>query len=118
PEGLRSVTPFLHPQGASKMIEFLKAAFFASETSRTQSPQGRILHAVVTIGDSALELGDAHGTWQPLPATFYLYVDDVDGWYRRAIDAGAASIAAPANQQFGDRSAAVSDPFGNKWYMA
>jgi PhnB protein len=118
PEGLRTVTPFLHPRGAARMIDFLKRAFGADEQSRSQSPDGVIHHATVRIGDSMIEMGEAHGPWQPMPTTFFMYVGDVDGLYRRAIAAGAASRGAPADQPYGDRVAGVADPFDNVWYIA
>ena len=118
PEGLRTVTPFLHPRGAPQFIEFLERAFGAEEKSRYQSADGVIHHATVGIGDSMIEMGEAHGPWQPMPTTFFLYVDDVDRWYGRAVAAGAASQSEPADQPYGDRVAGVSDPFGNTWYLA
>jgi uncharacterized glyoxalase superfamily protein PhnB len=117
PEGLRTVTPFLHPRGADQLIDFLKRAFGAEEQSRAQSPDGVIHHATVRIGDSMVEMGEAHGPWQPMPTTFYLYVDDVDAWYRRAIEAGASSKGEPADQSYGDRVGGVADPFENTWYL-
>ena len=118
PEGLRTVTPFLHPRGAAQMIDFLEQAFGAEEKSRAQSPDGVIHHATVMIGDSMIEMGEAHGPWQPMPTTFFMYVEDVDGLYRRALAAGAASQGEPADQPYGDRVAGVSDPFDNVWYIA
>lgn len=118
PEGLRSVTPFLHPRGADRMIDFLKEAFGAEEDSRTQSPDGVIHHATVRIGDSMIEMGEAHGQWQPMATTFFMYVDDVDSLYQRALAAGAASQSVPADQPYGDRVAGVTDPFDNLWYIA
>ena len=118
PEGLRTVTPFLHPRGAARMIDFLEQAFGAEEKSRAQSPDGVIHHATVMIGDSMIEMGEAHGPWQPMPTTFFMYVEDVDGLYRRALAAGAASQGEPADQPYGDRVAGVSDPFDNVWYIA
>lgn len=118
PEGLRAVTPFLHPRGADRMIEFLTKAFGAEEVSRAQAPDGVIHHATVRIGDSMLEMGEAHGQWQPMATTFFLYVDDVDGLYRRAVAAGAIPQSEPADQPYGDRVAGVSDPFDNVWYIA
>ncbi len=53
-----------------------------------------------------------------MPATLYLYVADVDATYRRALEAGATSLSAPADQFYGDRSAGVVDPTGNRWYIA
>lgn len=118
PEGLRSVTPYLHPQGAAEMIDFLHRALGAEEQFRHQSPDGVIHHASITIGDSVVEMGEAHGPWQPMPTMFYLYVDDADAWYRHAIEAGSISISAPADQPYGDRVAGVRDPFDNEWYLA
>jgi len=118
PEGLRSVTTFLHPRGAGGLIDFLKRAFGAEEKSRYESPDGIIQHATVMIGDSMLEMGEAHGPWQPMPTTFFLYLEDVDGWYRRAVEAGAKSQSEPADQPYGHRVAGVVDPFDNTWYIA
>lgn len=118
PEGLRAVTPFLHPHNAPTLIDFMERALGAEEQSRYQSPDGVIHHATMKIGDSMIEMGEAHGPWQPMPATFFLYVDDVDAWYERAVAAGAISRGAPANQPYGDRVGGVADPFDNLWYLA
>ena len=118
PEGLRAVTPFLHPHSAPTLIDFMERALGGEEQSRYQSPDGVIRHATVKIGDSMIEMGEAHGPWQPMPTTFFLYVDDVDAWYERAVAAGAISRSAPANQPYGDRVGGVSDPFDNLWYLA
>lgn len=119
PEGLRSVTPYLHPRGVDQMVDFLKQAFGAEEALVYRAkPDGPVVHAKIKIGDSILEMGEAHGEYQPRPTMFYLYVNDVDAWYRRAVAAGATSMGEPADQPYGDRTAAVTDPFGNTWYMA
>jgi PhnB protein len=118
PEGLRAVTPFLHPHNAPTLIDFMERALGGEEQSRYQSPDGVIRHATVKIGDSMIEMGEAHGAWQPMPATFFLYVDDVDAWYERAVAAGGISHGAPANQPYGDRVGGVADPFDNVWYFA
>jgi PhnB protein len=118
PEGLRAVTPFLHPRGAARMIDFLKQAFGAEEKSRAQSADGVIHHATVMIGDSMIEMGEAHAQWQPMATTFFMYVEDVDSMYRRALAAGASSRGEPADQPYGDRVAGVADPFDNVWYIA
>jgi len=95
------------------MIDFLERALGAEEQYRHQSPDGVIHHATVKIGDSVVEMGEAHGPWQPMPTMFYLYVDDVDRWYRHALANGGASISEPKDQPFGDRLAGVRDPFDN-----
>lgn len=118
PEGLRAVTPYLHPRGAGELIEFLRRALGAEEIARHASPDGVIHHAEVRLGDSILEMGEAHGPWQPMPTMFVLHVEDVDISYERALRAGAESVAPPRDQPPGDRSAGVKDPAGNVWYLA
>ncbi len=75
-------------------------------------------HAKIRVGGSVIEMGEAHGEWGPMPTMFYVYVDDVDAWYRRAIAAGATAMEAPALQPYGERRAAVRDAFDNQWYLA
>ena len=118
PEGLRAVTPYLHPRGAQRMIDFLRNAFDAEEAFRHQEANGQIVHVKVKVGDSVIEMGEAHGPWQPMPGAFYLYVDDVDRRYAQALRAGGTSQQAPADQPYGDRVAYVQDPGGNIWYIA
>jgi PhnB protein len=118
PPGLGNVTPFLHPRGALGLIEFLKQAFAAEEMAIHRGPDGAILHAKIRVGGSVVEMGEAHGEWGPMPTMFYVYVDDVDAWYRRALSAGATSLEAPAVQPYGERRCAVRDAFDNQWYLA
>ena len=118
PKGLHSVNPYLHPLRAEPLIGFLKRAFAAQEVAKYASPDGVVHHAVIRIGDSVVEMGEAHGKYEPIPAMFYLYVPDCDALYRRALAAGAKSLHEPTDQPYGDRSAAVTDSFGNTWYVA
>lgn len=118
-EGLHNVNVYLHPQGAAQMIEFLKRSFGAEEImSHRATPDGPVLHAKIRIGDSVLEMGDARGQYQTLSSMLFLYVDDVEAWHRRAVAGGATSIEEPKAQAYGDRVGAVTDPFGNTWYLA
>lgn len=118
PKGLFNVNPYLHPRRAEPVINFLKRAFGAEEVAKYASPDGVVHHAVVKVGDSVLEMGEAHGKYEPMEAMFYLYVPDLEAVYHRALAAGATSFQEPTDQPYGDRNAGVKDAFGNKWYIA
>jgi len=118
PEGLNDVNVYMHPLRAEPVIKFLERAFGAQELERYASPDGVIHHAKIRLGSSTLEMGEAHGPYQPTKSVLYLYVPDVDATYERALRVGATSITAPANQPYGDRNAGVKDAFGNTWYIA
>lgn len=117
PDGYHSVTPYLMVNGVTELIDFLKAAFDAVETERLPGPDGKVGHAEVRIGDSVVMMGEG-GQYGPMPAAIYLYVNDVDACYTRALAAGATSLMEPADQFYGDRSGGVKDPFGNLWFVA
>jgi PhnB protein len=118
PKGLFNVNPYLHPRRAEPLISFLKRAFRAEEIAKYASPDGVVHHAQVRIGDSVLEMGEAHGHYETMEAMFYLYVPNVESVYRQARAAGATSFQEPTDQPYGDRNAGVKDAFGNKWYIA
>jgi len=118
PKGLFSVNPYLHPRRAEPLISFLKRAFGAEEVAKYASPDGVVHHAVIRVGDSVLEMGEAHGKYETMDAMFYLYVPDMEAVYRQALAAGATSFQEPTDQPYGDRNAGVKDAFGNKWYIA
>jgi len=119
PSGLPNLMPTLLPVGAPKMIDFLKQAFGAEELAVHKSPDGAVKHATVQVGSSVIELGEAHGKWQPMPSMFMLYVDDVDTWYERATKAeGAIAKDPPKLQSHGARMGSIKDPFDNIWYIA
>ncbi|HEY1262164.1 MAG TPA: VOC family protein, partial [Terriglobales bacterium] len=117
-EGAPDVQPYLHPLRAEPLMTFLKRAFGAEELSRHATPQGVLQHVTMKMGDSYLEIGEAHEIYQPMASMFYLYVPDCDGMYKRALAAGAASIAEPQDHPYGDRSGGVKDAFGNQWWIA
>jgi PhnB protein len=118
PEELRTVTPFLHVEAAAQYIGFLKQAFGAVEEGRHDAPEGRVIYARLRIGNAAVELGEAEGPAALMPSGFYLYVDDADALYGRALLAGAKSLWPPADQSYGDRVGAVEDSRGNQWFIA
>jgi PhnB protein len=117
PQGLHDVNVYLHPRRAEPLIGFMKRAFGAEEVAKYASPDGVVHHAVVRVGDSVLEMGEAHGKYETMPAMFYLYVPDCDALYHRALAAGAKSLHELKDQPYGDRNCAVTDAFGNIWYI-
>ncbi|MGQ0763022.1 MAG: VOC family protein [Acidobacteriota bacterium] len=119
PEGRLDVMAHFSLRGARKMIDFLESAFAAETLAVHESPDGVVHHAVVSIVDSIVEVGEAHGLWQPRPMHFMLYVDDADAWYSRAMNAeGAISMGEPSDQPYGARVGTIKDPFENVWYIA
>ena len=119
PTGFHSVTPYLVVGGVAGVIDFMKEAFGAEETHpRMTRPDGAVMHAEVKVGDSILMMGEPVGSFGPMPGCFYLYVEDTDAVYRRALGAGATSVMEPADQFYGDRNAGVKDPSGTLWWIA
>jgi PhnB protein len=118
PQELRAITMYLHPFGVTGLLDFIVRAFGAELLERHEAPDGTVPHAKARIGNSVLEMGEAHGQWQPMPSMIYLIVDDVDARYEQALAAGGKSSAPPADQSYGARTAAIEDPAGNQWYIA
>lgn len=126
PEGYRSVTPYLHLQGAADAIDFYKRAFRATEVMRMTQPDGRVGHAELMIGDSMVMLADESpemGIKGPrsiggTPVTIHIYVEDVDATVDRAVAGGAKVLRPIENQFYGDRSGQIEDPYGHKWGVA
>jgi uncharacterized glyoxalase superfamily protein PhnB len=119
PDGYHTATPYLVVSGVAQVIDFLKRTFDAKEThDRMSRPDGAIMHAEVTIGDSRIMFGEPMGQFQPMPASIYLYVADTDASYQRALRAGATSLMEPADHFYGDRNAGVRDAAGNVWWIA
>lgn len=117
-QDLHTVAVYFHPVGAPKFIDFVQKAFGAQVVERHQSEEGFVYHSKVRIGDSIIELGEAHDQWQSMPSAIYLYVEDVDATYKQALSAGATSALEPTDQPYGDRNAWVNDEFGNIWYLS
>jgi len=118
PEGYHTVTPYITVEDAGEVIEFLKKAFDAQETYAMRDEHGKVRHAEVKVGTSMLMLGSSHDQWKARPANFYVYVEDVDAIYKKAVGAGGKSVAEPTTQFYGDRHGAVADSQGNTWWIA
>jgi len=126
PDGYHTVTPYLIIKGATSAIEFYKKAFGATESVRMPTPDGKVGHAEIKIGDSTIMMADEFpqmGARGPesiggSPVSLMLYVEDVDALFNRAIAAGGKVQRPVADQFYGDRSGALVDPFGHIWHIA
>ncbi|MGJ0427930.1 VOC family protein [Methylobacter sp.] len=126
PDGYHNITPYLCIKGATEAIEFYKRAFDAAEVFRLVTPDGEIGHAEIRIGDSSFMLSEACSR-SPLLSPqaqggssvgLYLYVENVDTQFAKAVDAGAKVISPLLDQFYGDRTGVLKDPFGHVWYLA
>jgi PhnB protein len=111
PDGWHSVTPRLVAKDPARLVEFLKSTFEAQGAYSAESP------AQMRIGDSIVMVSGA-GPREPMPAFLYVYVQDIDATYRRALKAGAKSLEEPSDMPYGDRRAMVKDRWGNDWQIA
>ena len=126
PQGFHSVTPYLTLNDAARALDFYKRAFGAQEVVRMDGPDGKIGHAEIKIGDSMIMLGDempSSGTRSPhslggTTAGVFLYVENVDSFFKQAVAAGAQVEAQPADMFWGDRYGRLKDPFGHSWSIA
>jgi PhnB protein len=126
PKGYHTVTPSLFVKGAAKALDFYKKAFGAEERMRFPAPDGSIMHAEIQLGDSVIMLADEmleQGGKSPktlggTPISLFLYRENVDSAWKRAVDAGAKTIMPLEDQFWGDRAGCLEDPFGHRWWLA
>jgi uncharacterized glyoxalase superfamily protein PhnB len=118
PDGYPAITPYLTVKNGAALVEFLQKAFGATVTHRMDHPDGSLWHADMQIADSHVMIGGASDEWPEMPSQVYLYVEDADATYRRALDAGGTSIMEPMDMFYGDRHGGVKDPSGNSWWIA
>ncbi len=126
PAGYHTATPYLVCKGADQAIECYKKAFGATELLRMPGPDGKVMHAEIKIGDSPIMLGEevpemgfrCPQTLGGSPVGIMLYVEDVDGLFEQAIEAGGKQQRPIVDQFYGDRSGTLEDPFGHIWTIA
>lgn len=114
----RTITPYLVIQNADEELTFLKSAFGGTEVTCQRNADNSVMHAEVKIGDSLVMLGQAGDQWKALSAALYVWVDDVDATYAKAVKAGATSQSAPEDKPYGHRNAGVVDQNGVTWWIA
>jgi PhnB protein len=128
PEGYAALTPYLIVKGAAEALDWYKNALGAEEIMRMPGPDGRLMHAEMRIGNSVVMLSDEFpemGTNWRSPATvgsitmaLWMYIEDCDGLYKRAVEAGAKADQPPATMFWGDRYGRFTDPYGHSWAIA
>ena len=126
PQGFHTLTPHLIVRNAEKAIEFYQKAFGAELVGKMLTPDGKVMHAALKVGDSMLMLNDEFPEWgalSPLSSggsgvTLHMYLEDVDTGFERAVSAGAAVKMPLMDQFWGDRYGIVTDPYGHQWSMA
>ena len=114
----RTVTPYLLVENADAELAFLQAAFGGIERNCSRAPDGRVMHAEMSVGDSLVMIGQCGPEWPAKPCALYLWVDDVDATWRQALDAGGTVESEPEDKPYGHRNAGVIDPNGNTWWVA
>jgi len=126
PAGYQRVTPYLIVDGAEAAIDFYGSVLGATERMRLAGPGDRIGHAELELGDSTIMLADEHldmdirgpRTIGGTPVTLHVYVDDADGAFARAVEAGAKILRPMEDKFYGDRAGQFEDPFGHRWNVA
>ncbi|HEU5408804.1 MAG TPA: VOC family protein [Nitrospira sp.] len=126
PKGYEGATPYLIVQGAARALEFYQKAFGATEIMRVAGPGGSVGHAEIKIGKAIIMLADespemnckSPRSFGGSPVSIMVYVQDVDTFVKRAVEAGAKVITQIENKFYGDRSGSLEDPFGHHWHFA
>jgi PhnB protein len=125
PEGYHSITPYITCKNAGRAMDFYKKAFGATEINRMPGPDGRIMHAELRIGDSLIFISDEFPGMSVAPSgdglspySLFLYTDNVDDIFNRAVREGCRADMPLADMFWGDRYGKVTDPFGHHWGLA
>lgn len=119
PAGYTSVSPYFVVNGAQKLIDLMKHIFNATELRRYDKPDGTIMHAEVRIDDSVLMIGDSSEEFPPLPWVIHVYVPNVDGIYKKAVEYGCEIVEEPREREGDpDRRGTFKDFAGNMWSVS
>jgi PhnB protein len=119
PEGYGTVFPYMIVNDAEKFVDFLKKVFSGKELGRTTLPNGRIANVRIRIGTSAFMVSEAsEQNMKVMPASYYVYVEDVDRTLANAVSNGATKMFDAMDMPYEDRQAGITDPFGNIWWIS
>lgn len=117
PEGYQQAIPYLVVPDAAAQLDFLINVLDGKEKNRMTAPDGSVVHGEVKIGDSVIMIGQAREESQARKTMVYLYMEDCDVYFKRAVDSGAKVVSELEDQFYGDRHGAVEDSNGNQWYI-
>ena len=115
PEGHQAVMPYLMMEDAAGFIEFIRSVFDA-DMLQQDTRDGIVGHCEANINGSTIMFSQSRGEWKPATANMFVYVDDADEAYKKAVENGAETVMPPDDQPYG-RSCGVTDPFGNVWWI-
>jgi PhnB protein len=119
PEGYNAVSVYIVANGAQSVLDFLRQTFDAEPLRRFDTPDGKIMHAEVRVGDTVLMIADSGGSYPPFPVWLHVYVPDADATYQAALKAGGVSVQEPARKEHDtDKRGGFQDPAGNTWWVA
>ena len=118
PDNYPRVSPYLIVSDVEVTMNFIEYVFNGKVREKMTTPDGSVNHGEMSIGDSVIMMGKATEEYKPLNAMLYIYVEDTDSTYKRAIEKGAVSVMEPADQFYGDRNAGVTDKDGISWWIA
>ena len=119
PENYNSVSVYIVADSAQRVIDFLKKTFDTAELRRFGTPEGKIMHAEVRVGDTVVMIADAGGAYPAFPVWLHVYVANDQATYKKALAAGGVSVQEPVNKPGDpDLRGGVKDPCGNTWWIS
>ncbi|WP_248929821.1 VOC family protein [Paenibacillus hamazuiensis] len=119
PEGMRTVIPYLMVENVTQLLKFIEHVFGGKLKYKLDRPDGSVMHAEIAVGDSVIMAGEPTKEFGVFPASIYIYVQDCDRIYEKALEHGAQSMMVPTDMKHaGERYGGVKDPFGNLWWIA
>jgi PhnB protein len=118
PPGYGTVFPYMIVSDMNRFVDFVKAVFDAKELGRTVRPDGRVANCRLRIGTTSFMVSAGGGDFPSIPAMHYIYVEDTDATFAKALANGAKKIMDPADMPYQDRQGGVIDPCGNTWWIS
>lgn len=116
PKGYQQVMPYLIVADPAALLEFMKAVLGATERRIERKDDGSLGHCEVNVGESVIMFSGSMADWEPNPAGLYVYVDDADAAFAKALELGAVEVMPVSEQSYG-RSGGVRDTNGNTWWL-